>query len=178
MNGVYETFLRSSFLDAMEMAEQSGGRLQVFPQPPLPPSRYGVAVNVAFLRTLPSGTVEVVTDEPVLIGLCFPEWYLRSSDRHVALSVVSVLTPRVLHPNVSGSRICMGESLMPGTPLRFLLHELYDIIGYRNVGLDERNALTPEACRVLRARPDLLARLAAPPLRGRPSPLPVTVISR
>jgi hypothetical protein len=174
MTGVYDAFLQSGFVDAMELAEHSEGRLQIFPQPPLPPSRYGVAFNVPFLRQSPSGTVEVVTGEPVLIGLSFPEWYLRSSDRHLVLSIVSVLTPRVLHPNVLGSLVCLGDRLRPGTSLRILLYELYEVIGYRNLGLDERNALAPDACRLLRGHPDLLAKLVAPPLRSRPSPLSVS----
>jgi hypothetical protein len=178
MNGVYEMFLHTGLVDAMELAEQSAGRLGVFPQPPFPPSRYGVAVHVPFLRRSASGVIEVITDEPVLLGLSFPEWYLRSSDHHLALSVVSVLTPRVVHPNVRGSTVCLGQRLPPGAPLRLLLYELYEVIGYRNVGLDERNALAPEACRLLRGRPDLLARLAAPPLRSGRSPLSVTVSAR
>lgn len=177
MSGVYRNFLQAGFVDAMELAEQSGGRLQVFPQTPLPPSRYGIAFNVSFLRQLPSGSVEMVSSEPVLLGLSFPESYLRSPDRYIALSAVSVLTPRVLHPNIRGSLVCLGDRITPCPPLRILLFELYDVIGYRNLGLDERNALAPEACRFLRAHPDLLRRLAAPPLRGR-SALSVTVSAR
>jgi hypothetical protein len=178
MNGVYESFLQSSLIDAMELAEQSDGRMQVFPQAPLPPSRYGIAFKVPFLRQLPSGMVDVVTTEPLLVGLSFPEWYLRSADPHLLLSIISVITPRVLHPNVRGSLVCMGDRLVPGTPLRLLLFSLYEVIGYRNLGLDERNALAPDACRFLRAHPDLLARLMAPPLRSRRSALSVTMVAR
>ena len=177
MNGVFKTFLHESMVDAMELAGQSDGRLEVFPQAPFPPSRYGLAFHVPFLRTLPSGTVEVVTIEPVLVGLTFPESYLRSADRHLLLSIVSVLTPRVLHPNVRGGFVCLGD-LMPGTPLRILLFELYEILGYRNLGLDERNALVPDACRFLRGNPDLLPKLVAPPLRSRRPVLSVRVSTR
>jgi hypothetical protein len=178
MTGVYESFLQTSLVDAMELADDSEGRLQVCPQPPFPPSRYGVAVRVPFLRRSASGTIEVVTDQPVLLGLSLPEWYLRSTDPHLALSIVSVLTPRVVHPNVRGSLVCLGGRLRPGTALRVLLYELYEVIGYRNLGLDERNAFEPEACRLLRAHPDLLARLVAPPLRRRRPALRVTVGAR
>jgi hypothetical protein len=177
MNGVFQRFLQGGMADAMELAEQAGGRLQVFPQAPLPPSRYGIALHVPFLRKLPSGTVEVVTTEPVLVGLNFPDEYLRSADPHLLLSIVSVLTPRVFHPNIRGSFVCLG-GLKPGTPLRILLFELYDVLGHRNLGLDERDALVPDACRFLRANASLLAKLVAPPLRGLRPALSVTVTAR
>lgn len=178
MNRVYETFLQRGMIDAMELADQSEGRLRVAPEPPLPASRYAIVFNVPFLRQQPSGMVEMVTTEPVLVGLSFPEAYLRSTDPHLVLSVVSVLTPRVLHPNVKGSVLCMGANFTPGMPLGILLFEIYEIIGYRNLGLDERNALAPDASRFLRANSDLLKRLAAPPLRGRRPSLSVTVTAR
>lgn len=177
MNGVFQRFLQGGMADAMELAEQSGGRLQVFPQTPFPPSRYTVAFQVPFLRPLPSGTIEVVTTEPILVGLNFPEEYLWSADPRLLLSIVSVLTPRVFHPNVRGSFVCLGD-LRPGTSLRSLLFELYEVLGHRNLGVDERNALVQDACRFLRAHPDLLTKLVAPPLRsGRPE-LSVTVTAR
>jgi len=177
MNRVFGRFLQGAMADAMDLADQSGGRLQVFPQPPFPSSRYAVALHLPFLRQLASGTVEMVTTEPVLVGLNFPKEYLMSADPHLLLSVVSVLTPRVFHPNVRGSFVCLGP-FKPGASLRVLLVALYDVLGYRNVGLDERDVLEPDPCRFLRGNPDLLPRLMAPPLRGQCRQLSVTVTAR
>ena len=56
-----------------------------------------------------------------------------------------------------------------------LLWELYDIVSYQNVTLDERNALNPEACRLLREHEGLLAQLTPKPFLRRAHKLQITV---
>jgi hypothetical protein len=41
---------------------------------------------------------------------------------------------------------------------------LFEIVTYRNCTVDERNALNPEACRLVREYPSLLTKLGRPPL--------------
>jgi hypothetical protein len=68
---------------------------------------------------------------------------------------------------VRGGVVCLGSAFAPGTPITALLWELYDICSYQNVTLDERNAMNPEACRLLREHPELLARLKPAPFLRR-----------
>ena len=48
-----------------------------------------------------------------------------------------------------------------------LIWHVYEILTYRNLNLDERDALNPQACRYLRLHPEVLAALRPPPLRQR-----------
>jgi hypothetical protein len=155
----------------MELADESDV-LRVLPCPPLPPAAYVCEFRVRYLRRAPSGLVEVAPG-PVLAGLRFPEDYLRAADAHLYLKVASVLTPDLVHPNVLGPVVCLGSAFAPGTPVRVLLWELYEILAYRNLTLDERNALNPEACRLLREHAHFLNQLEAPPLRRGRLPLRV-----
>jgi hypothetical protein len=108
---------------------------------------------------------------PVLTALHFPKDYLRSFDPRLPFKVVSILTRDFVHPNVAVPTVCLGSGLAPGTPIRALLTALHEIVTYRNVSLDERNAMNPEACRLLRQHPQLLDGLDRPPLRSsRPRP--------
>jgi hypothetical protein len=109
--------------------------------------------------------VDVATG-PVFAALHFPADYLRSTDPRLYLKVVSVLTEDLTHPNVFGTVVCLGSGFAPGTPISALLWELYEILTYQNVTLDESNALSPEACRLLRAYRGLLDQLSPkPPMR-------------
>ncbi len=169
---VFLAFLHNTLIQALALAEVSE-ILHIFPLPPLPPSRYLCVFQLPYLRRLPSGVVDVAAG-PVQAGVSFPEDYLYAADPHLYLKVASMLTQDFVHPNVRGSAICLGAAFAPGTPIRALIWELYDILAYRNVTLDERNALNPEACRLLRAHPNLLDRLEVRPLRRRAKSVPIT----
>jgi hypothetical protein len=159
---VLAAFLENTFAEVMALAETSDV-LRIIPVPPRPHSSYVCEFLVPYLRRLPSGVVEVAPG-PVLAGLHFPEDYLRSADPRLPLKVASVLTADFTHPNVWGAAVCLGSAFAPGTSITALLWELYDILTYRNITLDERNAVNPEACRLLREHTHLLARLTARPL--------------
>lgn len=163
-DAVFATFLQRTVVESMDAAGESD-ILTLVPLPPLPPATYRCEFSVRYLRRIGAGLVEPAPG-PVVAALHFPQDYLRSVDAHLGVRVVSLVTPDVVHPNVRGAAVCLGAGFAPGTPIRTLLWELYEILTYRNVTLDERNALDPEACRLLRARPELLAQLGdAPPLR-------------
>jgi hypothetical protein len=168
---VYLAFLQNTLVQTLALAEESDV-LRVLPLPPLPPSRYLCEFQLPYLRRLPSGVVEVAPG-PVQAGVSFPGNYLSAADPHLPLKVAAMLTQDFVHPNVHGSVICLGSAFAPGTPFRVLVWELYDILAYRNVTLDERNALNPEACRLLRAHPNLLDRLEVRPLRRRAKSVPI-----
>jgi hypothetical protein len=172
---VFLAFLNNTLIQALSLVEESDV-LRVLPLPPphplppMPPSRYLCEFQVPYLRRLPSGVVDVAAG-PVRAGLSFPENYLYAADPHLYLKVASMLTQELVHPNVRGSVICLGSAFAPGTPFRVLVWELYDILAYHNVTMDERNALNGEACRLLRACPEMVDRLEIPPLVRRERPV-------
>ncbi len=173
MDRVLYAFLENSHTEATALAEQSD-ILQLTPLPPLPPSVYLCEFAVPYLHRLPSGLVEIAPG-PVQMVINFPEDYLRSTDPRLYLRVASLLTPDVTHPNLWGTAVCLGSEFAPGTPITVLLWELYDIVSYQNVTLDERNALNPEACRLLREHEGLLAQLTPKPFLRRAHKLQITV---
>ena len=157
---IFRAFLENTSKEAAEIATKSDV-LNITPLPPLPPSSYLCEFSLEYIRRLPTGRVEIASG-PVLAAVHFPEDYLRSIDPHLYVKVVSVLTTDLTHPNLRGTAACLGSGFAPGTPITMLLWELYDIISYQNVGLDERNALNPEGCRLLRQHPHLLDKLSSP----------------
>ena len=147
MDDVFQTFLDNTAKDAAELQVRSDV-VVLDPLPPLPPSRYSCTFQVPHLRRLPSGIVEIHPG-PVLCGISFPEDYLRSTDPKLFMKMASVLNPGFLHPNVLFGSVCLGSAFTPGTPIGALVWELFDIVTYRNCTVDERNALNPEACRLV-----------------------------
>jgi hypothetical protein len=71
--------------------------------------------------------------------------------------------------------VCLGGDFAPGTPLSGIVWELFEIVTYRNCTVDERNALNPEACRMVREYPLLLEQLAPPPLLRAARPIRIAV---
>jgi hypothetical protein len=159
---IFRTFLENTAADAAELQKRSDV-VALDPLPPQPPSRYSCAFRVPYLRRQPSGIVEIV-EGPVLCGISFPDDYLRSADPSLYVKLASVLNSGFLHPNVLLGSVCLGSRFAPGTPIGELVWELFEIVTYRNCTVDERNALNPEACRLLREYPALLDRLERPPL--------------
>lgn len=161
---VFMRFLQNSLIEAMELADPSDC-LRLTPIPPLLPSSYLLAFDVQYLRRLPSGVVEVAA-RPVLAGLHFPPGYLRGGQGHLSMTLASMLTPDIVHPNISrAGTVCLGRHFAAGTPIAEVLWHLHEIVSYRALVVDERDAFNPEACRLLRERPDLLERLPYRPLR-------------
>ena len=173
MDQVFQTFLENTANDAAELQRKSDV-VVLDPLPPLPPSRYGCTFQVPYLRRLPSGVVEVHCG-PVFCGISFPEDYLRSTDPKLFMKLASVLSPGFLHPNVLLGSVCLGSAFAPGTPIGALVWELFDIVTYRNCTVDERNALNPEACRLVREYPSLVEKLTRPPLFRSDRPIHVAV---
>jgi hypothetical protein len=174
MDPVYLKFLENTYDEARRLAEKSDV-LKLSPIPPFPPGAYLCEFHVAHLRLLSDGTVRI-EQGPVTAGVIFPEDYLRSTDPRLYLRVASALTPfDLLHPNVRGGVVCLGAAFAPGTSLTALLWELYEIVSYQNVTLDERNAMNPTACRLLRQQPELLSGLRPEPFLRRRHGMQVSV---
>lgn len=161
MDRTFEHFLENTASDAAEL-QRTSDLVVLDPLPPSPPSRYLCRFSVAYLRRTPAGTV-AIDPGPVNCCIRFPGDYLRCVDSRLFIRVASVLTP-VLHPNIFEGIVCLGAGFAPGTPIRAVVWQLFQILTYRNCTVDERNALNGEACRLLRMYPELLQRLDRPRL--------------
>lgn len=173
MDPVFHKFLEQAQTDALELAGKSA-LLDVIPVPPFPPSTYLCQFKLPYLRRRPDATVDIAPG-PVTVGLHFPGDYLRSTDAHLYLKVAAMLSADFVHPNVYGVAMCLGAGFAPGTPMAALLWECYEIVAYQNMTLDERNALNPEACRLLRANRSILTQLPQRTLLQKRSPLHIEV---
>jgi hypothetical protein len=176
MDGTYQRFLENTRIEASEL-EGKSRLFRLHGMPPSPSSRYQLTFDLAYLRRTASGTVERANG-PVHCLLHFPGDYLRSADPKLYLKVAFMLTSQFVHPNVRDGSICLGVNFAPGSPITAVVWQVFDIVTYRNNTVDERNALNPEACRLLRARPELIDQLDRPPLFGRKHDWRTKVIAR
>jgi len=86
---------------------------------------------------------EIVEADRFVIGIWFPDGYLREADPS---RVLTWLEPgRIFHPNVRAPFICIGH-LAPGTSLVDLLYRCFEIITYSKVTMREDDVLNREAC--------------------------------
>ena len=170
MDRIFQRFLENTAADAVALQRKSDV-LVIEPLPPFPSSRYRCRFDVPYLRRLPAGTVAIEAG-PVTCCIRFPGDYLCSADSRLFIRIAAVQTADFLHPNVLDGIVCLGTAFAPGTPICGVVWQLFEIVTYQDRGctVDERNALNPEACRLLRAYPGLLATMARPRLyrpRGR-----------
>lgn len=174
MDKVFRTFLMNTLLAATDINARSQA-VRLAPNPQIPPTAYLCMFNVPYLRRMPGGTVEI-GGGPVVVHVGFPQDYLYSADPRLYLRVASVMTPDFVHPNVGlHGGICLGAAFRAGTTLNALVWELFEIVTYRNRTVDERNAFSPEACRLIRANESLLEKLDAQPLFGKKGKLQIAV---
>ena len=86
---------------------------------------------------------KVVEHDDFLVGIRFPDSYLRQFD---TARVLTWCAPHeIWHPNIRTPFVCAGN-MQPGTPLVDLLFQLHEIITYHNVEMREHNALNHDAC--------------------------------
>ncbi len=157
----YLRFLENTWLAAQSLAEESRV-LRIRPRGVPPPAAYLLSFDIPYLRLTNGGSVEIAPG-PVTASIYLPPEYLHSGDPSLPLRVVTVDTPRFVHPNVNRT-VCLGSAFRPGTPFRALVGALYSVLTYRVFSTDERNALNPMACRLLREHAHLLAGHKTPPL--------------
>jgi len=117
-----------------------------------PPSRYHVLLQgVEHFERADAGGYER-TFRPLVFQIEFPDDYCRCVDGTLPFRVARSLG-RLAHPNVNAAGVvCLGAKFRPGTRLRPLVHELYQIASGRNFATE--SPLDPHA------RDFFLARLA------------------
>jgi hypothetical protein len=90
----------------------------------------------------------IVEADRFVVGIHFPEDYLRTNDLRAVATMLEPLT--VYHPNVRGPAICIGA--MPGgTSLVDIVYQVFEILSYNRVTMREDDALNIEACAWARA---------------------------
>lgn len=146
---VFHGFLQAQREQGMALAEDSD-------VVDLEPLNADAAVTIYLANYHCTGLVQragkVVECYDFLVGICFPDDYLRCFD---TARVVSWCHPAdVWHPNIRPPFMCLGR-MRPGTPLVDLLYQIYEIITYQNVEMREHNALNPLACNWARRHPEL-----------------------
>ena len=72
----------------------------------------------------------MVSAAPVPFLLSFPPDYCRSADPKLQFRVVSTAAPLV-HPNVRGGMVCLGQHFRPGTRVKPLIEQIYRIVSGR-----------------------------------------------
>ncbi|MGD2151940.1 MAG: hypothetical protein PVG79_01650 [Gemmatimonadales bacterium] len=136
---IFQAFLARQHSQGMALAESSD--LLDLQSLGAPPAQHYLARFCC--RGLVRKGGAIVEADSFLIGVTFPEDYLRS--RH-STAVVTMLDPNtVWHPNIRGPAVCLGR--MPGgTTLVDILYQVFEIITYNKVTMREDDALNKEAC--------------------------------
>ena len=137
---VYAGFLKRQREAGLALAAES----DLFGLTPLGgelPQRYVAEFRCKGLVRRASG--EVVEADHFVVGICFPDQYLRAAD---PFTVLTWLAPQeAFHPNIRAPFICVG-SLAPGTELVDLLFRIFEVVTYQRVTMNDTNALNKEAC--------------------------------
>lgn len=169
---VFASWLTRQYEEAMALASASDV-LTIVPESGVsPPARYLVHVQCPTL--IKSGT-EVIETRGYGVAIQFPNDYLRAVPNPA--QIIALLKPwDVFHPNVRPPFICLGH-IGPGTGLRELVYQVYDIFSFRKLTPREDDALNHEACVWARQH---MARfpLLAPPLRRRSVAFTISEVSR
>ncbi len=168
------SFLDAQFQDLTTLASRSPV-VEILQHATSPPNRYLLRFHCRGLVRTEAGVEETDRFD---VGLRFPDDYLRRVD---AAEVVTLLSPvNAYHPNIRFPFICVGH-LRPGTGVRDLVYQLYEMFTYNRVCMREDDALNWDACAwarrnqarfPLETRPLLRAAPAAFASAAAPTPVP------
>jgi hypothetical protein len=142
---VLESFLEAQNREGLELARQSD-LLELYPQG-VPPVQCWIArYRCQGLVTDQDGHVSVADD--FAVGLFMGDDYLRRA--HPAEVLTWLHPSRPYHPNIASGEglplICIGR-MSPGMSLVEILYQVYEIITYAKVTMNEANSLNKAACR-------------------------------
>ncbi len=136
---VFRAFLEQQRVDALLLADASD-ILELTPLDPDPCQRYLAEFRCTGLVRDAGG---VQRADRFTVGIRLPADYLI---RIEPLTIVTVQRPlNAWHPNIFGPVLCPGY-IVPGTPLPNLLFDIYEILTYHRVNMNEQHALNRDAC--------------------------------
>ncbi|UCH83228.1 MAG: hypothetical protein JSW50_12295 [Candidatus Latescibacterota bacterium] len=135
---ILTSFLEQQEIEAMEL-DRDSDIVHIEPIGPRPTQKYLVEYRCKGLVRTRKGVEEA---KKFCVGFYFPPDYLH---RVVGYEVVTLLWPAgCWHSNVRFPYICPGR-LAPGTPLVDLILQVYAIITFNNITIQENEAMRPEA---------------------------------
>jgi len=146
---VLQRFLTTQHDEAMAL-DAASDLVTIVPYGPPPCQQYRAVFRGTGLVRTPSGEIARADHFEALIT--FPDDYLRKVDPGEAVAWLGPLN--VWHPNIMPPVICVGH-VTPGTSLVDLVYQIDEIITYRKVTMDERDALNHAACQWARENRDL-----------------------
>jgi hypothetical protein len=86
---------------------------------------------------------EIVEADRFVIGVWFPDHYLREADPYRVLTWLDPI--RTWHPNIRAPFVCAGR-ISPGTPLVDLVYRCFELVTFNRVTMREDDSLNREAC--------------------------------
>jgi hypothetical protein len=89
------------------------------------------------------GSGEIAPADRFVVGVWFPDHYLRVADPYRVLTWLEPL--ETWHPNIRAPFVCAGR-IVPGTPLVDLVYRCFEIATFSSVTMREDDALNQEAC--------------------------------
>jgi ubiquitin-protein ligase len=163
---IFQGFLESALADASRInAESDVARIVPAPDSGNPPRIYhGRLREVEHYERCPDGTFRV-SDREVAFRIEFPADYCRSVDFNLQLRVVQC-DPRIVHPNIKGGMVCLGNGFKPSTRIRGVVQHFYQILSSRVVATD--NAFDAAAAEFYLKKHAEIQSLQAKPLWRRP----------
>lgn len=139
-DSIRASWLHRQYHEAMAFAQQSDV-LSLAPVAGTPPCKYVARFQCQGLYKTDAG-IDVIAEH--LVGILFPEHYLRSScDPGQVLTWLEPDTE--FHPNIRPPYCCVGH-IPPGMSLLSLLHQLYQMITWQRFTVREDDALNRHAC--------------------------------
>lgn len=137
---ILERFLTKSFEDALRLSDESD-LVKVFAIDGPPPQHIVAVFKCNGLVRAPGG--DIVQADHFEVGISFADHFLRYCH---TFEVITWLGPQnIWHPNVLPPAVCAGR-IRPGTSLTDILYQLFEMITYNKVTMDESDALNRDAC--------------------------------
>ncbi len=154
---IFEAFLWRQFDEGLALAASSD-IVDLTPLNESPPRHYIADFHCRGLVRARDG--EIREWNHFTLGIYFPPEYLRHADPFTMLRWFGPPTEEhpdivIWHPNIADKApiICIGR-IMPGTSLKDLLHQLYEVISYQRYTPNELDSLNRACCAWARANSD------------------------
>jgi hypothetical protein len=144
---ILESFLTKTYEQATALAAESD-LFSIVPVGPKPYQRFIIRYRCKGLVREGDDVREANYFE---VGIHMPNDYLRRAD---PARVITWFGPReVWHPNILARYVCAGR-VYPATSLTDLIYQVYEIVSWQKVTMNEFDALNIDACSWARNNPD------------------------
>lgn len=139
-DSIRASWLQTQYIEAMTFAQRSDV-LSLAPIAGTPPYKYIARFRCDGLSATTEGVMVI---DQHLVGISFPDQYLRSNC-HPGQILTWLEPDTEFHPNIRPPFCCVGH-ITPGMSLLSLLHQLYQMITWQRFTPREDDALNKIAC--------------------------------